>query len=48
MLPLISVVLVILGQRRTLLMHDVLNGWQQNNNETIAFFRHNWDVFTLH
>jgi hypothetical protein len=48
MLPLTSVVLVILGQRRTLLMHDVPIGRQQNNNETIAFFRDNWDVFTLH
>jgi hypothetical protein len=35
-------------QRRTLLMHDVANGRQQNNNETIPFFRDNWDVFTLH
>jgi Glycosyl transferase family 2 len=32
-------------QRRTLSLHDVPNGRQQNNNETIAFFRDSWDVF---
>jgi len=32
-------------QRRTLSLHDVPDGRQQNNNETIAFFRDNWDVF---
>jgi hypothetical protein len=32
-------------QRRTLTLHDVPNGRQQNNNETIAFFRDSWDVF---
>jgi Glycosyl transferase family 2 len=35
-------------QRRTLSMHDVPNGRQQNNNETIAFFRDNRDVFASH
>jgi hypothetical protein len=33
------------GQRRTLTLHDVPNGRQHNNNETIAFFRDSWDVF---
>lgn len=32
-------------QRKTLSLHDVPNGRQQNNNETIAFFRDSWDVF---
>ena len=32
-------------QRRTLSLHDVPNGRQHNNNETIAFFRDSWDVF---
>ena len=32
-------------QRRTLSLHDVPSGRQQNNNETIAFFRDTWDVF---
>jgi Glycosyl transferase family 2 len=32
-------------QRRTLSLHDVPNGRQHNNNETIAFFRDTWDVF---
>ena len=32
-------------QRRTLTLHDVPNGRQRNNNETIAFFRDSWDVF---
>lgn len=32
-------------QRRTLSLHDVPRGRQHNNNETIAFFRDNWDVF---
>jgi glycosyltransferase involved in cell wall biosynthesis len=34
-------------QRRTLTLHDVPNGRQHNNNETIAFFRDSWDVFAL-
>ena len=32
-------------QRRALTLHDVPNGRQHNNNETIAFFRDSWDVF---
>lgn len=32
-------------QRRTLSLHDVPNGRQYHNNETIAFFKDNWDVF---
>ena len=32
-------------QRRTLSLHDVPNGRQHNNNETIAFFEDAWDVF---
>jgi len=32
-------------QRRTLSLHDVPNGRQHNNNETIAFFGDAWDVF---
>ena len=32
-------------QRRTLSLHDVPNGRQHNNNETIAFFGEAWDVF---
>src|SRR5919106_1233886 len=32
-------------QRRTLSLHDVPNGRQYNNNETIAFFGNAWDVF---
>lgn len=35
-------------QRRTLTLHDVPNGRQHNNNETIAFFRDSWDVFASH
>ena len=35
-------------QRRTLSLHDVPSGRQQNNNETIAFFRDSWDVFASH
>jgi len=31
-------------QRRTLSLHDVPNGRQYNNNETIAFFGDSWDV----
>jgi len=26
-------------------LHDVPNGRQYHNNETIAFFRDTWDVF---
>jgi hypothetical protein len=32
-------------QRRTLSLHDVPNGRQYSNNETIAFFKEAWDVF---
>jgi hypothetical protein len=35
----------VLRQRRTLSLHDVPNGRQYHNNETIAFFRNTWDVF---
>jgi hypothetical protein len=35
-------------QRRTLSLHDVPNGRQYNNNETIAFFGKTWDVFASH
>lgn len=32
-------------QRRTLSLHDVPDGRQYNNNETIAFFGDTWDIF---
>src|SRR5881394_4293633 len=32
-------------QRRTLSLHDVPEGRQYHNNETIAFFGNTWDVF---
>ena len=35
-------------QRRTLSLHDVPNGRQYNNNETIAFFGKTWDLFASH
>jgi hypothetical protein len=35
----------VLRQHRTLSLHDVPNGRQYNNNETIAFFGDSWDVF---
>jgi hypothetical protein len=38
----------VLRQHRTLSLHDVPNGRQYNNNETIAFFGDTWDVFPLH
>jgi hypothetical protein len=34
----------VLRQHRTLSLHDVPNGRQHNNNETIAFFGDTWDV----
>ena len=37
-----------LRQHRTLSLHDVYNGRQYNNNETIAFFGDIWDVFASH
>jgi hypothetical protein len=38
----------VLRQHLTLSLHDVPNGRQHNNNETIAFFGDTWDVFALH
>jgi Glycosyl transferase family 2 len=38
----------VLRQHRTLSLHDVPNGRQYNNNETIAFFGDAWDVFASH
>src|SRR5438046_79984 len=35
-------------QRRTLSLHDVPEGRQFNNNETIAIFGDAWDVFASH
>jgi hypothetical protein len=35
----------VLRQRRTLTLHDVPQGRQHHNNETIAFFGDTWDVF---
>src|SRR5881296_798401 len=35
-------------QGRTLSLHDVPNGRQYNNNETIAFIGNTWDVFASH
>jgi Glycosyl transferase family 2 len=35
----------VLRQHRTLSLHDVPNGRQYHNNETIAFFGNTWDVF---
>ncbi len=35
----------VLRQHRTLSLHDVPNGRQYNNNETIAFFGDSWDIF---
>jgi hypothetical protein len=35
-------------QRRTISLHDVPDGRQYNNNETIAFFGDAWDVFVSH
>jgi hypothetical protein len=35
----------VLRQRRTLSLHDVPEGRQYHNNETIAFFSETWDVF---
>ena len=35
-------------QRRTLSLHDVPDGRQYYNNETIAFFGKTWDVFASH
>jgi glycosyl transferase family 2 len=35
----------VLRQHRTISLHDVPNGRQYNNNETIAFFGSTWDIF---
>src|SRR5881396_2741298 len=35
-------------QRRTLSLHDVPDGRQYHNNETIAFFGDVWDIFDSH
>lgn len=35
----------VIGQRWTLSLHDVPNGRQFNNNETIKFFQDTWNVF---
>jgi hypothetical protein len=32
-------------QAHTITLHDVPNGRQPSNNETIAFFRESWNVF---
>lgn len=37
----------VLRQRGTMSLHDVPNGRQHNNNETIAFFRDTWNIFPL-
>lgn len=34
-------------QRRTMTLHDVPGGRRQSNNETIAFFRDTWSLFSL-
>src|SRR5438552_2899284 len=38
----------VLRQRWTVSLHDVPEGRQYNNNETIAFFGETWDVFASH
>jgi hypothetical protein len=38
----------VLRQRRTLSLHDVPEGRQYHNNETIAFSGDTWDVFASH
>jgi Glycosyl transferase family 2 len=35
----------VLRQKRTLSLHDVPEGRQYHNNETIAFFANSWDVY---
>ena len=44
-LPASGMMRSVLRQGRTLSLHDVPNGRQHNNNETIAFFEDAWDVF---
>jgi hypothetical protein len=46
--PASAMMRTILRQRRTLSLHDVPNGRQYNNNETIAFSGKTWDVFASH
>jgi glycosyl transferase family 2 len=43
--PASAMMRTVLRQHRTLSLHDVPNGRQHNNNETIAFFGDTWDVF---
>ena len=47
-IPALAMMRSVWRQLRTLSMHDVPNGRQPNNNETVAFFRDNWDVFASH
>jgi hypothetical protein len=42
--PASAMMRTVLRQHRTLSLHDVPNGRQHNNNETIAFFGDTWDV----
>jgi hypothetical protein len=44
-LPASAMMWPVFRQRGTLTLHDVPNGRQHNNNETIAFLRDTWDVF---
>jgi hypothetical protein len=46
--PASAMMRTVLRQHRTLSLHDVPNGRQHNNNETIAFFGDTWDVFASH
>jgi hypothetical protein len=43
--PALAMMRSVLRQRWTLSLHDVPDGRQYNNNETIAFFAAAWDVF---
>jgi hypothetical protein len=43
--PASAMMRTVLRQHRTLSLHDVPNGRQHNNNETIAFFGDTWDIF---
>jgi hypothetical protein len=45
--PASSMMRTVLRQRGTMSLHDVPNGRQHNNNETIAFFRDTWNIFPL-
>jgi Glycosyl transferase family 2 len=46
MVPASAMMRTVPGQRRTMTLHDVPNGRRQSNNETIAFFRETWNVFS--